>query len=57
MLLEVSLVGVKHAIEPRQELVRAVVGVQDDGAIYQLSFFTYPGATPASFLTIWGLKG
>lgn len=29
--LEVRLVGVEHAIEPGQELLGAVVGVQDDG--------------------------
>lgn len=32
MLLEVSLVSVEHAVEPREELVGAVVGVKDDGA-------------------------
>jgi hypothetical protein len=31
VLLEVGLVGVEHAIEPRQELLGAVVGVEDDG--------------------------
>lgn len=29
--LEVSLVGIEHAIEPRKELLGAVVGVKDDG--------------------------
>jgi hypothetical protein len=32
VLLEVSLVSVQHAVEPREELVGAVVGVQNDGA-------------------------
>jgi len=31
VLLEVSLVGLNHAIEPGEELLRAVVGVKDDG--------------------------
>lgn len=31
VLLEVGLVGVQHAIEPRQELLGTVVGVHDDG--------------------------
>lgn len=31
LLLEVSLVGIEHAIEPREELLGAVVGVKDDG--------------------------
>lgn len=31
MLLEVGLVGVHHAVEPWQELLGAVVRVQDDG--------------------------
>ena len=30
MLLEVFLIRIHHAIEPRQELLRAVVGVKDD---------------------------
>ena len=29
--LEILLVGVEHAVEPRQELLGAVVAVQDDG--------------------------
>ena len=29
MLLEVFLIRMHHAIEPRQELLRAVVGVED----------------------------
>lgn len=33
--LEVSLVGVEHTVQPWQELLSAVVGVQDDGdAVY-----------------------
>ena len=31
MLLEVSLIGIEHAIEPRQELLGAVIGVKDNG--------------------------
>lgn len=31
VLLEVRLVGIEHAIEPREQLLRAVVGVQHDG--------------------------
>lgn len=31
VLLEVFLVGVEHAVEPWQELLGAVVGVEDDG--------------------------
>lgn len=31
MLLEVGLVGIEHAIEPGEELVGAVVGVEDNG--------------------------
>jgi hypothetical protein len=31
LLLEVSLVGIEHTIEPREELLGAVVGVEDDG--------------------------
>lgn len=33
VLLEVSLVGLEHAVEPRQQLLGAVVRVEDDGAI------------------------
>lgn len=32
MLLEVGLVGLEHAVEPREELGGAVVRVEDDGA-------------------------
>lgn len=31
MELEVALILIEHAIEPRQELLGAVVGVEDDG--------------------------
>ena len=31
VLLEVSLVFIEHAIQPRKQLLGAVVGVQDDG--------------------------
>mmetsp|Transcript_20053 Transcript_20053/g.33164 ORF Transcript_20053/g.33164 Transcript_20053/m.33164 type:complete len:312 (+) Transcript_20053:308-1243(+) len=31
VLLEVSLVGLDHTIEPGKELLRAVIGVEDDG--------------------------
>lgn len=31
LLLEVGLVGIEHTIEPRKELLGAVVGVKDDG--------------------------
>lgn len=31
VLLEVSLVGIEHAIQPGQKLLRAVVGVEDNG--------------------------
>jgi hypothetical protein len=30
LLLEVSLIGIEHTIEPREELLGAVVGVEDD---------------------------
>lgn len=33
VLLEVSLVGFEHTIEPGEELVGAVIGVKDDGAV------------------------
>lgn len=33
VLLEVSLVGIEHAVEPREELLGTVVGVEDDGAV------------------------
>lgn len=32
-LLEVLLVGIEHAVQPRQELLGAVVGVQNDGDV------------------------
>ena len=32
MLLEVCLIGIEHSVEPGEELVRAVVRVEDDGA-------------------------
>jgi hypothetical protein len=31
MLLEVCLIGIEHAIEPRQKLLGAVIGVENDG--------------------------
>lgn len=31
VLLEISLIGLKHAVKPRQEFVSAMVRVQDDG--------------------------
>lgn len=35
MLLEVGLVGVEHAVQPWQKLLRAVVGVENNGnAVY-----------------------
>lgn len=33
MLLEVGLVGLEHAIEPRKELLGTVVRVEDDGTV------------------------
>lgn len=33
MLLEVLLIGLEHAIEPREKLLRAVVRVHNDGAM------------------------
>lgn len=33
VLLEVSLVGLEHTIEPRKELLGTVVRVEDDGTI------------------------
>jgi hypothetical protein len=31
VLLEVGLIGIEHAVEPWEELLGAVVGVEDDG--------------------------
>ena len=31
MLLEVGLIGIHHAIQPWQQLLRAVIGVENDG--------------------------
>lgn len=31
MLLEVALIGIEHTVEPRKELLGAVVGVKDNG--------------------------
>jgi hypothetical protein len=31
--LEVSLIGIEHTIQPREELLGAVVGVKDDGDV------------------------
>jgi hypothetical protein len=31
--LEVSLIGIEHTIEPREELLGAVIGVKDDGDV------------------------
>jgi hypothetical protein len=31
VLLEVVFIRIEHAIEPRQEFLRTMVGVQDDG--------------------------
>jgi hypothetical protein len=31
VLLEVGLIGIEHTVEPWQELLRAVIGVEDDG--------------------------
>lgn len=31
VLFEVSLVGIEHAVEPRKQLLCAVIGVQDNG--------------------------
>lgn len=37
VLLEVGLVGVKHAVEPWEELLGAVVSVEDDRAVHGIS--------------------
>ena len=31
--LEVSLIGIEHAVEPREELLGTVIGVKDDGDV------------------------